>query len=448
MSHLILACLILLVVFLAYRHWLLCRGVRLLADAVQHRRPLLDADNRLPQIHASWRKLAAKTNDLIRDNEQFSHRRSDQLFQLETALGNLQEAVIVLDESNYILFANRALETMFPSGQDTVGKRVETVLRSGEFLSYLDEVRGGRSSPRREVRFNNPGADVCAEITGVSVPHTSGPGAPWTLFVIHDVTRERQLENVRKEFVANVSHELKTPLSVIKGYSETLVDDQEQMDASQREQFIRAIHRHAERLAAIIEDLLSLSRLESSNPGMQLAVHDLTPFLRSIVDDFSETISRSGLTLSFSTAPAKPLFANVDPLRLTQVFANLIENARKYTPAGTSVWIGAEKVETDGEVELSVEDNGPGIPPSDLPRIFERFYRVEKGRSRGKGGTGLGLSIVKHIVQLHNGRVWAESTWGKGTRIVIRLPLSPGESADAAESESSSTSEKSANSAS
>jgi two-component system phosphate regulon sensor histidine kinase PhoR len=383
----------------------------------------LGDDQRLPRLHASWRNLVAETNHLVRAVQHWNQRRADQISQLETALGNLQEAVLVVDSDNYILLANGALSAIFPGARGTVGKRVETVLRSAEFLNYLENVRQGGASPRQELVFNEPSGVVWVEATGVMVPQESGAAEAWTLFVLHDISRERQLENVRREFVANVSHELKTPLSVIKGFAETLADDHATMDGSQREQFAGAILRHAERLTAIVEDLLTLSRLESANPGMQLAAHELAPFLASLVEDLSRPVRDSGQHLELVVDRTAPITVNLDPLRLTQVISNLVDNARKYTPPGSRIEIGACTIVDEGDAELWVRDNGPGIPAADLPRIFERFYRVEKGRSRGKGGTGLGLSIVRHIVQLHGGRVWAESELGQGTRIAFRLPL-------------------------
>ena len=423
MLNLILIGLVLALLWLARRHWLLRRGVRHLAEAVLQRRPFLGDDQRLPRFHASWRNLAAETNHLIRAVNLLSHRRADQLSQLETALGNLQEAVLVVDGDNYIVLANHALTDMFPDARGTVGKRVETVLRSAGFLRYLDGVRRGGASPRQDVVFNEPSGAICVEATGVMIPQAGGPMEAWTLFVLHDITRERQLEDVRREFVANVSHELKTPLSVIKGFAETLADDQSKIEESERTQFAGAILRHAERLSAIVEDLLTLSRLESTNPGMQFSTQDMGPFLVSVAEDFSGPVRTSGQRLELALNLTVPMPAYIDPLRMTQVVSNLIDNARKYTPAGTTIEIGARAIEPENEVEVWVRDDGPGIPSADLSRIFERFYRVEKGRSRAKGGTGLGLSIVKHIVQLHGGRVWAESSVGQGTRIAFRIPF-------------------------
>jgi two-component system phosphate regulon sensor histidine kinase PhoR len=228
---------------------------------------------------------------------------------------------------------------------------------------------------------------------------------------------------VRKDFVANVSHELRTPLSVIKGYVETLVDDHHDMPLHDRDRFLRTIQRHTERLNSLLEDLLTLSRLESINPGLRRESTELSPLIAGIVDDYRARPASAGHHITFAVDPAIGALL-IDPLKITQVLENLCDNALKYTPVGSHIDLRAHRHEH--EVEVSVKDDGPGIPDPDLPHIFERFYRVDKGRSREKGGTGLGLSIVKHIVQLHQGRVWVESAPGKGTTFSFSLPFRNG----------------------
>ena len=235
------------------------------------------------------------------------------------------------------------------------------------------------------------------------------------------MTRQRKLEHLRRDFVANASHELRTPLSIIKGYVETLVDGHAAMATEDREKFLKTIQRHSDRLNAIISDLLTLSRLESATPGLGYMSLDLQPFLQELVDDTARRPAAAGHTVQLE-ADASVGRIQVDVEKLTQVLTNLLDNALKYSPKGSRIMVAARTLDRGGEVELAVRDNGPGIPAADLPHIFERFYRVEKGRARESGGTGLGLSIVKHIVQLHGGRVWAESEVGKGTAIIVRLP--------------------------
>jgi two-component system phosphate regulon sensor histidine kinase PhoR len=212
---------------------------------------------------------------------------------------------------------------------------------------------------------------------------------------------------------------LRTPLSIIKGYIETLVDGHRDMPIEDRDRFLHTIQRHTERLNSLLEDLLALSRLESINPGLRCESTVLADLLTSLIDDIRGRSVASEHVISFAVDPAIGLVL-VDPLKITQICENLLDNALKYTPRGSRIEVSARL--RGGETEVCVRDNGPGIPAADLSHIFERFYRVDKGRSREKGGTGLGLSIVKHIVQLHGGRVWVESEPGKGTAFFFTLP--------------------------
>ena len=224
---------------------------------------------------------------------------------------------------------------------------------------------------------------------------------------------------MRREFVANVSHELRTPLSIFHGFLENLRDDPEMPRAEQAEVFA-ILDKHSQRLNALIEDLLILARLESRQETLRPEKIAVEEFLRAVSADWADKIAKKNLALTLDVAAGLPaLFA--DRLRLDQVLGNLLENAVKYTGPGGKIRLGAAQV--GEEMELRVEDSGLGIPPADLPHIFERFYRADKARTREQGGTGLGLSIVKHIVQTHGGTVAAESTYGAGTTVIVRLPL-------------------------
>lgn len=234
------------------------------------------------------------------------------------------------------------------------------------------------------------------------------------------MTSQRKLERVRRDFVANASHELRTPLSIIKGYIETLVDGHQTMELADRDKFLKTIQRHSDRLKSIIDDLLALSRLESATPGLKFAPLDVSSYLHDLGAEFQHRPQGTEHEI-IVTAPASVGTIEADAEKLGHIFGNLLENAFKYTPKGSQIEIGASAV-GENEVECYVLDNGGGIPPGDLPHIFERFFRVEKGRSRETGGTGLGLSIVKHITQLHGGRVWAENREGGGLAIRLRLP--------------------------
>ncbi len=395
------------------------RAIHSLGLSVVAKEPYLPED-RPAALGVEWDRLCAQTSELITENSRLNRLRTGQLVQLEATLGSLREAVLVVDESNHILLANGALQAIFPRAQNILGQRLELVLHSREFLEYVEAVRAARAEPQHEIEFVDGIHSTWIEMTGAKIPPLDGGKGSWALFVLHDITRQKKLENVRKDFVANVSHELRTPLSVIKGYIETLVDGHRDMPIADRERFLLTVQRHTERLNSLLEDLLTLSRLESIHPGLRRESTVLGALLAGMVDDYRARPAAAGHQLTFSVDPAVGELL-VDPLKITQVFENLIDNALKYTPKGTQIDLRARLREH--EVEACVHDNGPGIPAEDLPHIFERFYRVDKGRSREKGGTGLGLSIVKHIVQLHGGRVWVESTPGKGTSFYLSLPV-------------------------
>lgn len=369
-----------------------------------------------------FQQLRGIANDLVTGYNRLSQFSNSQLAQIDTTLGSLKEAVMVLDEQNRIVLANGALHAIFPRSRGVPQQRLELVMESRQFLDYVNAVRAGDAPPQQEVEFTDDGASLWVEATGALIPAIDQAAGTWALFVLHDVTRQKKLEGLRREFVANVSHELRTPLSVIKGYVETLVDGHRAMPLEDREQFLLTIQRHTERLNSILEDLLTLSRLESSNPGLKLEPTNLAALITSVVDDVRRRPAAAGHELVLQLDPGVGELA-LDTLKISQVLENLIDNALKYTPRGATVEVHARPV--DSGVEVCVRDNGPGIPAEDITRIFERFYRVDKGRSREKGGTGLGLSIVKHIVQLHGGRVWAESEPGKGAAFFLRIPRRP-----------------------
>jgi two-component system phosphate regulon sensor histidine kinase PhoR len=243
-------------------------------------------------------------------------------------------------------------------------------------------------------------------------------GAQGSILVFHDLTRIRQLENTRREFVANVSHELRTPLSLIKGYVETLLDGAIS-DPELSAKFLQTIERHSNRLTNLIEDLLTISRLESGQITLQLRTVPLRPFAAALISELQARARERGTTI-VNEIP-EGLAGRADPDRLEQVLVNLLENAVKYGRAKGHVTVQGRAA--DGHVELCVADDGPGIPAEARERVFERFYRVDKARSRDAGGTGLGLAIVKHIVQSHGGKVWVESEPGKGARFHFTLPV-------------------------
>jgi two-component system phosphate regulon sensor histidine kinase PhoR len=397
------------------------RALRRLDRAIRERKPL---DENHSGLGLRWNRLRLATNELIAEAQQLRKTSSSQVEQLEATLGSLQEGVLVVDDGNRILLANQAFQAIFPRAKNVLNQRLELVLHSVAFLGYVGEVRAGKNAPQYEIEFIDGDRSIWVEVTGTLVTPHEGNAGPWVLFVLHDITRQKKLESIRKDFVANVSHELRTPLSIIKGYVETLVDGHRDMPLQDRDRFLHTIQRHAERLHSLLEDLLALSRLESVNPGLHRESASLAELLGGLVEDVRGRPAAREHRISLSVDPAIGRLS-LDPLKITQVCENLLDNALKYTPSASQIEVNARL--KGGEAEVCIRDNGSGIPPADLPHLFERFYRVDKGRSREKGGTGLGLSIVKHIVQLHGGRVWAESEPGKGAAFYFTVPQQSGE---------------------
>ena len=421
MSSLVVA---VLVVALALAVWRLVaqrRFITRLSEAIANDQALLRSREGGFYRSGFWNRFRLQVNGLIDELKQVRSDRATQVGQLQATLESIREAVLILDGDNRIVLANDALRALFTSGEEIVGARVETVFRSSGFLAYVAEARNGEGEEKREIEFLRPEGVVWAEVT-CSVIAGFGDEEPESmLFVLHNITRLKQLESIRREFVANVSHELRTPLSMIKGYAETLIDGGNDVAEKDRVRFLHTIHKHTDRLNALIEDLLTISRLESRREKLVLRRIDL----RHLIDEVAENYRESGLLsdddLSVDSPPADISVLGDHP-RLIQVFENLVDNAIKYSVEKPVIEIGS-RIE-GGFVKIWVKDCGVGIAARDLPRIFERFYRVDKGRSREKGGTGLGLSIVKHIVQLHGGSVWAESRQGEGTTFFFTLPRS------------------------
>jgi signal transduction histidine kinase len=246
--------------------------------------------------------------------------------------------------------------------------------------------------------------------------HVTGLTAGGAVGVFHDVTDRKRVEEMRRDFVANVSHELQTPLTTLAGYGEAL---EESVDDPARVREIAAvIRRQSARMSALVRDLLDLSRLESEGFTPELAVVEIEPLVRELAEGWAGEARGKGIVLE--TAVEAGLTVRADRQLLSQALKNLVENAIRYVPRGRHVRVGGRHVPVG--IELSVADDGDGIPREDQPRIFERFYRVEKGRARAGGGTGLGLAIVRHVAEAHGGRVELESAPGRGATFRITLP--------------------------
>jgi len=334
----------------------------------------------------------------------------------QTAVFNsMVEGLLLLDGEGRIQIANRQFARLFGAGDNLTGKTIIEAARMHEVAELVDGLSADEPAHGGELRL--PGLpDRWLEVNAAAV-FDEQRGRQGTVVVFHDLTRLKKLERNREEFVANVSHELRTPLSLIKGYTETLLDGaKDNPEVSQK--FLQTIDRNAERLKLLIEDLLTISELESGRIRLQLQPVALKPLVGKLCEDFKPRAASREVTL---VNEVPDLTAKADSDRVQQVLSNLVDNAIKYGGAEGTVTIRGRTTEA-GKIELCVADNGPGIPDDARERIFERFYRVDKARSREQGGTGLGLSIVKHIIQNHGGKVWVESELGKGSRFYFSLP--------------------------
>ena len=355
--------------------------------------------------------------------EAVARKVAEEDFSLRAILSRMAEGVLIADKEFRILLTNRRLQEMFSlprSPQDRtvmetfrnheLHEVVHQTLETGEpqFAELSMEVKDGEQFQQRHFQISS---------ANVGMPdRASARGA---LIIFHDVTRIRSLEAVRKEFVANVSHELRTPLSIITGYLETLIEGGTDEESSQR--FLKTMHKHAYRLNLLIEDLLVLSQLESRTPGLHFEQVDLAQCVDRVIEQLDSRIRTLQATVAVDTEKRLPRI-EADSVRLEQVVFNLIDNALKHG-GKPGIAIRIQLRESRDSAIIRIQDNGPGIPLSDQPHIFERFYRVHKDRSRDAGGTGLGLSIVKHIVQAHGGTVTLESAPGAGATFVVTLPL-------------------------
>ena len=331
------------------------------------------------------------------------------------------EGIIVVDATGRVLLSNRAAGSLFSMAGSPQGKTILEATRHHEVAAIAGRLVGESEILGYELRIDGAGAPRFLQINALALKDSQGL-ASGGILVFHDLTRLRQLEAVRQEFVANVSHELRTPLSLIKSATETLIDGAKD-DPAAMARFLEIIDRHANRLTLLIDDLLLLSSLDSGFMRLQLQAVSLRSAVRDVLDDHRAKASARGITLE--DAVPSDLGAQADPDRLRQVLSNLVDNAIKYGKSSGSVRVSALR-RPDGRVEVSVQDDGPGIPDEAKDRIFERFYRVDKARSREQGGTGLGLAIVKHVVQAHGGEVKVESSLGHGCVFSFTLPALSG----------------------
>lgn len=362
---------------------------------------------------------------------------------LTAVVSGMAEGVLVVDRSGIIRLSNHCADRIFATGPTgaLVGEPLLKVSRDPDLHDLFLEVTNAEASRRldREISFNGGARAETFRVTATAIPQPDGKPELFIL-VFHDVTELKKLEAIRRDFVANVSHEIRTPLTAIRGYAETLregaIDNPELAG-----KFVEVIERHSERLTRLTDDLLTLSDLELGRTALRRTAVSLPPAVDAAINLMRGKAARREVEIRGDVPADLPRLC-ADPDRVEQVLLNLVDNAVKYTPAGGRVRVSARTARPphidatappseDGPhawVEISVSDTGIGIPSHDLPRLTERFYRVDKARSRELGGTGLGLAIVKHIVSAHGGALRIESELGHGTRVSVYFPAAEAES--------------------
>jgi len=363
--------------------------------------------------------LASTLNQMAAQLEATISEITTKRSELEAILNAMSEGVMVTDARSRILLTNASLQQMLGLSEDGVGKTPLELIRHAELQKLIRQVLQENRLVRGEITLRGwvgGGEERIVAVNGV--PLALDGGGQGVVAVFHDITELRRLEQVRKDFVANVSHELRTPLAVIRGYAETLLEGALR-DRERARNFVEVIRKHVARMAQLVSDLLQLSKLESEEYAAPLQPIRLQQFLPPLLAGLREAMERKALSFTW-TIPEDLPEVRADEEGLEQVFINLLDNAVKYTPEGGSITVKASV--SGDEVLVEVRDTGIGISAKDLPRIFERFYRVDKARSRELGGTGLGLSIVKHTIQNYGGRIWVESEVGRGSTFYFTLP--------------------------
>lgn len=366
---------------------------------------------------------------LVRKQQNRLARQTTEQARLEAVLSGMVEGVLVIDGQGTVLLSNHRAETLLelPPDHGYIGRSLIELTRHPDLHDLVRWVmsEGGLSDPSsREITLEGAQQHIL-QVTATPIEDAVEAGRAFIL-VFHDISDLKRLERIRRDFVANVSHELRTPLAAISGYTETLLGGALE-DPDHARRFLGIIERHTERLGRLVTDLLALSDLELGRTELRRATVDVDVVTEATFDVLRQKAAQRGITLEQRIGPDTRVYADAD--RLEQALLNLVDNGIKYTPRGGRVAVTARALEAvevtghEGEfVEIVVADTGIGVPEQDLPRLTERFYCVDKARSRDLGGTGLGLAIVKHIVQAHGGWMRIESKLNQGTTVKLCLP--------------------------
>jgi two-component system phosphate regulon sensor histidine kinase PhoR len=400
------------IVYLVWRRWIapwrqIEQLVRQIGRGEQPRTFLVEGGKEAQRVSVALENIFSRQLGLDR---QIGERASGN----RAIFSAMRDGLLVVDAERRITLLNAALQELFALKDDPLGASFLETLRDANVEEAISETFRRREPVQREIVI----ANRQLQINSVPMGKDNGDivGA---VVLFHDITELKRADEMRRDFVANVSHELRTPLSILRGYIETMRDDPK-MPRAECARILEVMEQHSKRLGLLATDLLTLAQLESGSSSPQLNDVDFGQFLAGLVRDWKRKFTAKNLEVAIDL-PADFPIVRADEALLREIFDNLLDNAVKYSSKHGEIHLGAQRRRS--EIVLSVSDDGVGIGQEDLPRIFERFYRADKARSRELGGTGLGLSIVKHIAQLHGGRVEAESELRRGATIRVILPL-------------------------
>ena len=391
------------------------KRVRLIAGvAEQYRR----GDLTPPRLGFGDDELGTVARALDESLQEVGRRLGEQArdrARMEAILAGMVEGVIVVDPQARLQLVNDAARQMLKLEEVWIGRPYIETIRMPAIAELVAGVLVGRTPDALQL---SPPRDPSRTIMATAAP-AAGAVAHGVILVLHDITDLRRADQIRRDFVANVSHELRTPLTAIRGYVEALSEGDAGAEESRR--FLAIIARHTQRMERLVKDLLRLARLDAGQETLDVIACDTRSLAETVVADVTPAVTERGQRIEVTIGPGAET-VRADPAKLHDALRNLVANAIIYAPEQSTIRIGAERV--DGQVAITVSDEGPGIPDEDLSRVFERFYRVDKSRARDPGGTGLGLAIVKHLVELHGGSVRAENGPERGARFTITIASS------------------------
>jgi two-component system phosphate regulon sensor histidine kinase PhoR len=366
--------------------------------------------------HRRVRDLEARTSQAVQLSRRVGELETERA-RMAAILSGMVEGVLVVDGEGRLRLVNDAAQRMLNLGNNLLGRHYVEAVRQPGVVGQLGAALKGEHRPPIEVPLDAVSPAGGPRIFRAQATPANPDGAGGAVLVLHDISDLRRVDRMRRDFVANVSHEMRTPLTAVRGYVEALLE--EPVEPSQRRKFLEVIDRHTGRMERLVRDLLRLARLDAQQETAEVHPIDVAALFRAVASDLSERIEQRQVQVHITVDPAAATI-EADATKMHDALRNLVENAVNYSSDGARVELGAH---ADGErLLLTVGDYGPGVPEADLGRVFERFYRVDKSRTVDPGGTGLGLSIVRHLVELHGGKITAGNRAEGGAVFTISLP--------------------------